>query len=41
MRIIAAFAYTSAKKAGFFCKEGGFAKHALFQDRQNRYSMIT
>ena len=38
--IVSAFVYTSAKKASFFYKEYGFAKHAHFQDKQNRYSMI-
>ena len=42
MRIIAsAFVYMSECKASFHCEEYGFAKHAHFQDKQNRYGMIS
>ncbi len=42
MRIIAsAFIYMSECKASFHCEEYGFAKHAHFQDKQNRYGMIS
>ena len=43
MRIIAsALIYKSECKASFFCNEEyGFAKHAHFQDKQNRYGMIS
>ena len=42
MRIIAsAFIYKSECKANFFSEEYGFAKHAHFQDKQNRYGMIS
>ena len=40
--MIAAFAmsYTSEYKASFYYEERGFAKHAHFRDKQDRYSMI-
>ena len=42
MRIIASsFIYMSEFKACFHCEEYGFAKHAHFQDKQNRYGMIS
>ena len=42
MRIIAsAFVYMSECKASFHCEEYGFAKHVHFQDKQNRYGMIS
>ena len=42
MRIIAsAFIYMSEFKACFQGEEYGFAKHAHFQDKQNRYGMIS
>ena len=42
MRIItSAFVYMSECQASFFSEEYGFAKHAHFQDKQNRYSMIS
>ena len=42
MRIIAfAFIYKSECQASFFSEEYGFAKHAHFQDKQNRYGMIS
>ena len=42
MRIIAfAISYKSECRASFFSEEYGFAKHAHFQDKQNRYSMIS
>ena len=42
MRIIAsAMSYKSECKASFQCEEYGFAKHAHFQDKQNRYGMIS
>ena len=42
MRIIAfAFIYKSECRASFFSEEYGFAKHAHFQDKQNRYGMIS
>ena len=41
MRTIASvMSYMSERKASFF-KEYGFAKHAHFQDKQNRYGMIS
>ena len=42
MRIIAsAMSYKSECKASFFSEEYGFAKHAHFRDKQNRYGMIS
>ena len=42
MRIIASvMSYMSECKASFHCEEYGFAKHAHFQDKQNRYGMIS
>ena len=42
MRIItSAMFYTSECKASFHCEVYGFAKHAHFQDKQNRYGMIS
>ena len=42
MRIIAsAMSYKSEFKASFHCEEYGFAKHAHFQDKQNRYGMTS
>ena len=42
MRIItSAMFYMSECKASFHCDEYGFAKHALFQVKQNRYGMIS
>ena len=42
MRIItSAMFYKSECKASFHCEEYGFAKHAHFQDKQNRYGMIS
>ena len=42
MRIIAsAMSYKSECKASFYCEEYGCAKHAHFQDKQNRYGMIS
>ena len=42
MRIIAsAMSYKSECKASFHGEEYGFAKHAHFQDKQNRYGMIS
>lgn len=42
MRIIASvMSFKSEYKASFFREEYGFAKHAHFQDKQNRYSMIS
>ena len=41
MRTIAsAFIYMSEYKADFYYEAYGYAKHAHFQDKQNRYSMI-
>ena len=41
MRIIASvMSYKSEYEAIFFSEEYGFAKHAHFQDKQNRYGMI-
>ncbi len=42
MRIIAsAMSYKSECKAIFSSEEYGYAKHAHFQDKQNRYGMIS
>ena len=42
MRIIASvMSYMSECKASIHCEEYGFAKHAHFQDKQNRYGMIS
>ena len=42
MRITtSAMLYMSEFKASFHCEECGFAKHAHFQDKQNRYGMIS
>ena len=42
MRIItSAMFYMSECKASFHCEEYGFAKLAHFQDKQNRYGMIS
>ena len=42
MRTIASvMSYKSEYEAIFFSEEYGFAKHAHFQDKQNRYSMIS
>jgi len=42
MRIIAsAMSHMSECQAKFFYEEYGFAKHAHFQDKQNRYGMIS
>ena len=42
MRIIASvMSYMSECKVSFHCEEYGFAKHAHFQDKQNRYGMIS
>lgn len=35
------FIYESEYKASFYHEEYGFAKHAHFQDKQNRYGMIS
>jgi len=32
--------YMRESEAGFRCEEYGFAKHAHFQDKQNRCGMI-
>ena len=42
MRIIASvMSYMSECKASSHCEEYGFAKHAHFQDKQNRYGMTS
>jgi hypothetical protein len=42
MRIIASvMSYKSECKAIFSSEEYGYAKHAHFQDKQNRYGMIS
>ena len=41
MRIISsAFVHMSEREASFFYEERGFAKHAHFQDKQNRDRLI-
>lgn len=38
--ISSAFVHMSEREASFFYEERGFAKHAHFQDKQNRDSLI-
>lgn len=39
--IVSVMSYMSAYKADFYYEDYGFAKHAHFQDKQNRYGMIS